>query len=298
MENDRKWWRRLVRLDTVLLLVAVIAGIAGAALSTRYLGASAAATEASLRNRYKTKSVVVAAMDLPAGESLDATRLAIRKVPGEFLPDDAVPADRAADLMGGRTMIPIRRGTPVVAAALRETRSPQRLSAILAGGRRALTIAVDQVNSQAGNLLAGDWVDLYYSRAADGESVLVPLLQHVEVLAIGTSLLGEDGYTQAGSMDRSFSTITLDLASEDAVRVVLAQQSGTVSVVLRAPTDTSQITADPRSSRDFLRRPQKPRASAIDPRIELIVGGDGNLLPERSWLSVGQGRAAAAGDES
>jgi pilus assembly protein CpaB len=298
MENNRKWWRKLVRLDTVLLLVAVTAGITGAALSSRYLGASAAATEASLRNRYKTKSVVVAAMDLSAGESLDATRLAVRKVPGEFLPDDAVPAERASDLMGERTMIPIRRGTPVVAAALRETRSPQRLSAVLSGGRRALTIAVDQMNSQAGNLRAGDRVDLYYSRGADGESVLVPLLQHIEILAVGASLPGDDGHADSGDMDRDFSTITLDLASEDAVRVVLAQQSGTVSVVLRAPTDTSEISTDPRSSRDFLRRPQKPRTTSGDSRIELLVGGGGGLLPERSWLTVGQGRSPPAGDES
>ncbi len=59
MENDRKWWQRLLHLDTVLLLVALIAGIGGAILSARYLGASAAATEARLRSRYDTQAVVV-----------------------------------------------------------------------------------------------------------------------------------------------------------------------------------------------------------------------------------------------
>jgi pilus assembly protein CpaB len=297
MENVRKVWRRVLQLDTVLLVVALSAGITGAALSMRYLGASAAATEENLRNRYKTRSVVVAAVDMPAGELLDASRLAVRKVPGEFLPDDVVPADRASDLMGDRTMIPIRRGTPVVAAALREARGPQRLSSILADGRRALTIPVDQMNSQAGNLLAGDRVDLYYSRGSDGESVLVPLLQHVEVLAVGASLIG-DAVVGPADADRSFSTMTLDLSSEDAVRVVLAQQSGTVSVVLRASSDTSRISLDPRSSRDFLRRTAKSRAPVVDSRVELLVGGRGELLPERSWLPVGQGRGIAAGDES
>jgi pilus assembly protein CpaB len=296
MENVRKLWRRLMQLDTVLLAVAVAAGITGAVLSTRYLGASAAAAEASVRNRYKTRSVVVAAVDLPAGELLDASRLAVRKVPGEFLPEDVVPADRASELMGGRTMIPIRRGTPVVAAALRDDHGPQRLSSILAGGRRALTIAVDQMNSQAGNLLAGDKVDLFYSRGSDGESVLVPLLQHVGILAVGASLLGE-GDADPGA-DRNFSTITLDLSSEEAVRVVLAQQSGTVSVVLRAPADTSLIAADPRSSRDFLRRTPKSKTPSADTRVELLVGGSGELLPERSWMAVGQGRGVPAGEES
>lgn len=297
MENVRKAWRRLMQLDTVLLVVALAAGISGAVLATRYLGASAAATEADLRNRYKTRQVVVAAVDMPAGALIDASQLAVRKMPGEFLPEDVVPAEQASNLMGGRTMIPIRRGTPVVAAALRESNGPQRLASILAGGRRALTIAVDQMNSQAGNLLAGDRVDLYYSRGSDGESVLVPLLQHVEILAVGASLLGESG-TGIADADRNFSTITLDLSPDDAVRVVLAQQSGTVSVVLRAPADTSLISMEPRSSRDFLRRTLTARTPAIDSRIELLVGGRGDLVPERSWMTAGQSRVAPAGDGS
>src|SRR6187549_1637885 len=121
MDKDRKWWRRFLQLDTVLLLVAVMAGIAGAALSARFLGASAAATEATLRSRYDTKAIVVASADLGPGESLDSSRLAVRRMPKEFLPEDAVPAERAAELLGGQTAIAIRRGTPVVAAALHES---------------------------------------------------------------------------------------------------------------------------------------------------------------------------------
>jgi pilus assembly protein CpaB len=296
MENNRGWWRRALRLDAVLLMVALVAGIAGAALSARYLEASASATEAGLRSRFDTRSVVVAATDLRAGDSLDPAHLAVRHVPREFLPGDAVPADRASDLLGARTAIAISRGTPVVAASLREGRDPKRLASILVGERRALTIAVDQVNAQAGNLLPGDWVDLYYSHSENGDSTLVPLLQQVQILATGASLLGDNGIDGPAQTDTGFSTLTLGVSADDAARVVLAQQAGNVSVILRAPADASQISLDPRSSRDLLRRPVKARTA--DPRIELLVGGSGNLIPERSWLGAAQVRSVAAGDAS
>jgi pilus assembly protein CpaB len=172
------------------------------------------------------------------------------------------------------------------------------LASLLDGATRALTIAVDQVNSQAGNLLPGDWIDLYYSRSTDSDSVLVPLLQRVEILATGVSLLGEPGNRQFDEADGGFSTITLGLSADDAVRVVLAQQSGNVSVVLRAPGDTAPISMDPRSSRDLLRPARKIRTTPDDARIEVLVGGKGELLPERSWMGVGQARPVSAGDAS
>jgi pilus assembly protein CpaB len=219
-------------------------------------------------------------------------------MPREFLPADAVPVERAADLIGARTAIAIRRGTPVVPAALQSGYRPARLSTVLAGERRALTIAVDQMNSQAGNLEPGDWVDLYYSRSDGGDAVLVPLLQRVEVLAAGAALLADAGNAQSATADRDFSTITLGLSADDAARIVLAQQSGSLSVVLRSPQDASRIPAEPRSSRELLLRTQRTRNPASDARIELLVGGSGGLAPERSWLAVGQGRSAASGDPS
>jgi pilus assembly protein CpaB len=298
MSNMNKWWRWKFRTDAVLLLAAILAGTAAAVMAGRFLGARAKATEASLQGRYEARAVVVAAADLSQGESLDATRLAVRKMPREFLPLDAVPADRAAELIGAQTAIRIRRGTPVVAAALRSNMQSPRLASVLSGEQRALTIAVDQVNSQAGNLLPGDWVDLYYSRSEGGGATLVPLLQRVAVLAAGSELHREEDAMDATLADRHYSTITLGLTAADAARVVLAQQSGSLSVVLRSPDDQSQLPAEPRSSHELL-RPTARRPEASSPaRVEVLVGGSGGLVPERTWLAVGQSRSSVEGDAS
>ncbi len=296
MPNMNKWWRWKFRTDAVLLLAAILAGTAAAVMAGRFLGARAKATEASLQGRYEAKAVVVAAADLSQGESLDATRLAVRKMPKEFLPLDAVPADRAAELIGAHTAIRIRRGTPVVPAALRSHAQSPSLASVLAGEQRALTIAVDQVNSQAGNLLPGDWVDLYYSRSEGNGATLVPLLQRVAVLAAGSELHLKSNDMDPPLEDRQYSTITLGLSATDAARVILAQQSGSLSVVLRSPDDQSQLPAEPRSSHELLRRTgQKPEVSG-SARVEVLVGGSGGLVPERSWLAVGQSRTSTAGD--
>jgi pilus assembly protein CpaB len=159
-----------------------------------------------------------------------------------------------------------------------------------------LTIAVDEVNSQAGNLQTGDWVDLYYSRTEGAAASLIPLMQRVEVMATGSSLAGPS--TQRSGREQHFGTITLGLSAADAARVLLAQQSGSVSVVLRAADDTSLTSWSRQSSHDLLSgNPQQTRGSG-DSRVEVLVGGTGELVPQRSWLPLGKAVTQRAGEAS
>lgn len=285
MLNDNKWWQRIWRIDALLILVAMLAGIGGALLSGKYLTARAAATEASLRSRYESTQVVVAAADMAQGERLDVTRLAVRSMPKDFLPADAVPARRAAELIGSHTTIPIRRGSPVVTAAVSHGGQTRSLSAVLSTERRALTIPVDQVNSLAGNLQPGDWVDLYYSRSSGSGTTLMPLLQRVEILAAGAALQGSS--VREAEPEQNFSTITLGLTAADAARVLLAQHSGSLSVVLRSRTDEAVIAPALLHSNDLTRPVRPARVNYSEARIELLVGGSGDLTPERSWVPAG-----------
>lgn len=272
-------WRKWLRVDVALTCVALGAGVGGALLAGQFLAARAAAAEAEVARRFESEEVVVASADIRRGSTLDGSNLAVRKVPREFLPSDAIGANRAAQAVGGRAAIDITRGTPIVAGVIAADTTSTRLSSVLEAGERAVTVAVDDLSSQAGNLRAGDRIDLFYARRADGNELLVPLLQQVQILAVGDSQsLEGDG------VPRHYSTVTLRVSNEDAPRVLLAQQAGELAVLLRGAADESREPVVIRNSSELLRQ---PAARAAVHRMEVLTGGHGQLGPERTWLVSG-----------
>lgn len=288
MEDSTGRWRRWLRTDVLLTVAGIAAGVAGAMLGGKYLADRAAAAEAAAAARYQTREIVVASADVARGQPLGRDNLALRKVPQEFIPADAIPATRAGAVMGRRAAINITRGTPILAAAVAgEAGEPYRLSGVLGPDERALTVSVDELNSQAGGISAGDRIDLFYGRRDGSEAMLLPLLQQVEVLVAGEAVPpGADD----GSRSRHFGTVTLRVSADDAPRVLLAQQAGDLFVLLRAPDDRALQPVTVRNSRELLRRQQVRPAVA---GTELLTGGEGGLLPSRTWLLPGQGRDAS-----
>jgi pilus assembly protein CpaB len=268
-----------MRVDVALTCVALGAGAGAALLAGQFLSARADAAEAELARRYEPLEVVVASVDVARGTALDGGNLAVRKVPREFLPADAIPASRAGEVAGGRVAIDIARGSPILAGAIADHAKADRLSSVLATGERALTVAVDDLSSQAGSLRTGDRIDLFYGQRDAGNALLVPLLQRVEILAVG------DSYgTDEGGMPRHYSTVTLRVSMEDAPRVLLAQHAGELAVLLRSAEDHNATPGSIRNSTELLRQ---PAVRTVAHRIEVLTGGHGQFAPQRTWLFPG-----------
>lgn len=279
--------RLLLQPNLLLAVVGILAGVMGAVAAGRVVQARALAAESALNARYQPSEVVVAARDLPAGQVLEPAMLALRRMPRDFLPSGSLHGEQAGTVVGGRLNVGLRRGDPLQAAIV-GSRDSQALSSLVRHGRRAMTISVDDSNSMAGLLQAGDVVDLYYSRSQGDGTVLTPLLERIEVLAAGEALarIAPDPH-RAPDPGRGFSTLTILVTPEDAARVVLAQSSGTLTVLLRSQADDGPLTVATRSSRLLLaqgrgRHTAEGRADAI----ELIVGGTGAVVPEVSVLEV------------
>lgn len=281
MHESTVRWRKWLQPDVALTILALGAGAGGAVLGSKYLTMRAAAAETDVARRYETRQVVVASTDVPRGATLDPGNLAVRSMPGEFLPPGAVPAERAAEVLGRQLAIDVGPGTPILRAALADRGAAPRLSAVLGPDERAITIAVDELASQAGALRAGDRVDLHYGRRESGDAVIVPLLQQVEILGVGDSfsLASQDG------AQRQYATVTLRVPADDAPRVLLAQQAGELSMLLRPAGDLSLLPVTIRSSRELLRRPAARSAPARG--VEVLTGGSGERVPERTWLAAG-----------
>lgn len=286
MDENVSGWRRWLRPDVMLVALAVAAGTAGTMLASRYLAQRAAAAEAQVAQRYAGQEVVVASVDVARGMPLSADNMAVRSIPRDFVPPDAVPAARAGELLGAVTAVDVARGMPIVPAVLAERRTATRLSAVLSVHERALTLAVDELDSQAGGLRAGDRVDLYYTQRSSGGVQLVPLLQQVEILGVGDSFLSQDG-----TYPRSFATVTLRVKTLDAPRVLLAQHAGDLSVLLRSRDDLEVQPPVVRNSSELLRQPVARRDNA---QIELLIGGAGEQVPQRRLISAGVARRGEA----
>jgi pilus assembly protein CpaB len=249
--------------------ITVMAGLLAAWAARHHIQGRIAQIEAEAR--VPTVARLVAAYDLEAGTRLDEEYVAVREIPREWAPSDALaPEDFAAHAYSVLAH-PLRRGDPIQGLHLAAEKTAP-LSSRVPAGRRAITIPVDDINSLSGMLQAGDLLDLYVSFEHGRRQVTAPLLQGVLVLATGREGEGDDG------TPGSFSTITLDAGPEDAVKLVAARQAGRITAILRHHRDAETNATAARGDLAGLLGIDTDGASA--PRAVPVLYGDRMLAGE------------------
>ncbi len=215
-----------------VLGAALAAGLAAALAARQHIQGHVEQLEAQARIPVVTR--VVAAHDLPAGTRLNANHLAARQFPANLVPSDSIDVAHHEQLAGMVLRSALRAGDLILEA---HGRSAERtaFSSHLGEGRRAVTMPVDAINSVSGLLEPGDLIDLYVSFDYQRRRITAPLLQGVLVLATGTQTVSP--FEPSAPTGHGFSTVTLDTSPEDAVKLVAARQSGTITAVLRHPGD-------------------------------------------------------------
>ena len=282
------------------LLFACAVGLGGlAAFGARgYISEQLALERERLAPRTPMAQVVVAKRDLAKGETASADTMAVREVPREYLSASAVTPERFDGFAGARLTAPMRAGEPLLAGAL-EGADPSTFAAKVPSGIRAITVAVDEVNSLSGMLQPGDRIDLLLSVRMPGgvttaplaQEITRPLMQDVRVLATGRQI--RPGYDERSA--RAFTAITIEVSPTQAQKLVVAQRIGKLTAMLRNPEDRKPIDAHPMDVYGLLDikpviTPPLPRA----PRPpELIVGGQGPLKV-RDALTLASGTTPRA----
>src|SRR4051794_1152979 len=194
----------------------------------------------------KTVDVLVAAVDLPLGQTVKAND--IRWVPW--------PADSTASGVIKRTEIPngleettgsiVRSsflgGEPIRREKLIKADGSGFMSAILPSGMRAVAISIDTrgATSAGGFILPNDRVDVLRTfrddEASKGGGVDVQMsetiLSNIRVLAIGQNVQERNGEKVVTG-----ETATLELTPGQAETVTLAQKTGQLSLALRSLVD-------------------------------------------------------------
>jgi pilus assembly protein CpaB len=279
----------------VILLGAVVFGGLAVFASSRYIQQTLSVERAKLNPQVEMLDVVVSKADLERGSNIGSENMAVRQVPKEFVPGTAVTPEQFANVEGARLAVDMRSGEILLRGTL-EGADTATFATKVREGVRAMTVAVDEVNSISGMLQPGDRIDLFFTarppvrpglNQQPPEQTLV-LMQNVLLLATGRQVrpsIGENG--QPGAT-RAYSTITLEATPHDAQRLILAQKSGTLTAVLRGPEDKEPLVATSMDSRDLfgMRPPVRvAKAGTPDPRVEMIIGGRGSKA-EREMVAI------------
>lgn len=139
-----------------------------------------------------------------------------------------------AEAVGQVAQVNISPGSPVVMEELQAAQTAG-LSYDIPAHERAMTIAVTTVSGIAGNLESGSHVDIiatypYQSGAGGvpGSPLSATVVQNLVVLQVGQS--SGNGQSTGGS---NYSLVTVSVTPVQATEISLAEQLGTIDLVLR-----------------------------------------------------------------
>lgn len=294
----------------LLLATALAAGVAGLAylyLQQREESMKREIT-ASARGRQAPRvAVVVPKNDVGPDTVLNTTVFVSRKVDADLVYPDTLLARDFASMEGLRLARPVLGGRPVRMSDLRQP-DVDDVAAIVPAGMRAVTIAIDNLNSIAQTLRPLHRVDLFLlsnapavqagsDRPREQASLF---MQNMLVLAtgqefrdaqaqgLGSARMARPGDVE-GAREKGFDSITLLVKPQEAARLLVGQKMGTYRVALRGARDGALLAMKPLLSSDLA-----PAARARDGGIELIVGGRGHGGQVVSRLPLPQAMAQAA----
>ena len=213
-------------------------------------------------------SVVTAKGDLSAGQELREVQLTTREWPKSHLPPGAfLSVESLEGRVARRTLL---EGEAVLESALLPIGANAGLSPIIAEGKRAVAVKVDEVIGIAGFVKPGAHVDVLATirdRASrsDGSFARV-ILQDVKVLALDQTLeKGVSGEPEKGNV------VTLEVSPEEAQKLTYAAHEGKLQLALRNPTDEEVVGTAAVNARSLRATPRAPRRSS---RIQVIKGLD------------------------
>jgi pilus assembly protein CpaB len=224
--------------------------------------------------------VLVAARDLPAGLLLNAGAWTWRAMPQSDVPKGAIVQGGAAlsTLKGSLLHNPVKLGMPLRSTDIISSADPGFLAASLRPGMRAVSVAVNDVSSNAGLIQPGDYVDLILTQSLrDSQNAARSVVSEtigrgLRVIAVGSTLLRpKDKDNESASGGGSVRTVTLEVWPRGAAAIAVAAKLGDISLALRSFATTGRDAA----KRDQVRMPSVlPGVSSDEDNDDPVWAGD------------------------
>ncbi|MCO6059614.1 Flp pilus assembly protein CpaB [Pseudomonas sp. MOB-449] len=210
-----------------LVALSLVLGLGAAWMANNWLSAKLDA-----RPDDNLQAVVVATVEIPFGQMVEAQQVTVVQMPKDTVPDDSF--DSPDKVVGKIATFSILRGDIVRGARLAEHLGGSTLASLIESDKRAVSVRVDDVVGVGGFLLPGNRVDVLATRKLSGNGAGAEsktILEDLRVLAVD----------QTASTDKTqpvvVRAVTLEMTPKQAEILVKAMTEGRLQLALRNPLD-------------------------------------------------------------
>ena len=275
----------------IMIGVSVLIALLAVVLASRWIS-----QQASLA----TNKVVVASVDINLGTRLTPEMIRLVDWPSDSIQKDSFTDPKLLDTRV--TRVSLQRCEPLTEAKLAQRGATGGLSAVVAEGKRAMTVRVNDVIGVAGFALPGNFVDILVSTQDENSkagnkdlNISKLVLERILVLAVAQEA------SQNDTKPKVVNAVTLEVTPEQAEKLDLARSVGQLSLVLRnqvdmTPTLTSGATkqsllnATPASAAASTASKPPEKAAPPKPRTTSYVAAAPRSEPQCQQVITGNGR--------
>jgi pilus assembly protein CpaB len=245
----------------VVMAVAILFGLTAVVLASRWL---------LLQPSGNAGRIVVAAVDINLGQRLAPDMLKLVEWPAESVPRGAFTDP--LKLAGRVAKSAVLLGEPVSDTKLAPTGTLGGLSAVIAEGKRAITVRVNDVVGVAGFALPGNYVDIIVSMQKDPpagsttiqreQNISKIVLERILVLAVAQEVSRDE------TRPKVVNAVTLEVTPEQAEKLDLARSVGSLSLALRNQIDPEAAKTGGATKLTLLPEAEPPKVvpKAVAPR--------------------------------
>lgn len=244
MKGSKKYW-----------ILSLVFALAAAALFYQFI--------IGVQKRYEPQGmqqVMIATRDIEQNSLIGPGDVEAARIPSQYVHPSAVRDKK--DVVGKVAISNIAGGEQILSSRLLgDSGNRGRMSYTVPPGKRAISIAVDEVTGVSGFIRPSDRVDVVVTAniptGPAGQEVMKTYtalaLQDLEVLAVGKSLpVSSEG--NEGKQDGN--TVTLAVEPQQALILTLAAERGDIRLMLRPPGDQEKPAVPPVDLPRLLALPQ------------------------------------------
>jgi pilus assembly protein CpaB len=265
----------------IALVVAVFFGLVAAYGIYNFLSTRQKEYDAA---KQANQPIVVAGQDIAPGTTLNEEAIKKGVIKTTPWPKTSVPAgafSSTQQVIGKVNRVKILANEPILESRL--AGEGAGLTVRLEAGKRALAVRVDEIIGVSGFIVPDDRVDIILTTTpmgADASGKISKIvLQNKRVLSVAQSTEQKEGKPQLAR------SITLELTPDEAEKLTLASQEGSIVLALRGLGDDAPVSTAGSYKRDLLSLAAAPRkagagapAVADKYRVEVIHGSNRNVV--------------------